>query len=206
MKILRQYLPIFIITFFIVFLYKSQCSNTKINNQEIKIVSPKIEKTFKTVEPILTKIDTSKIKNSIDKIKIKKIDSVNKQKINFFNIQNDSIKTQIYTNEIEPKLFNEIFDDENITITFNGLASGKIYSLNTNYTIKEKTTIINSPKNKLFAVKIGAEYGNNILLKNSVFKANLEIENKNGNSISYSYDTNNTHWIGCKFTILQIKN
>ncbi len=188
------------IAFFLIF--KNCRHDAKKDFQEIEVKTPKIEKTFDAVKPILEKIDT--LKNVTPAIK--KIVAENKAKIDFFNVQTDSLKSEIFTKEIEPKTFNQIFDDENVTININGLVSGQVYSLATNYTIKEKTQIIKQPiKSKIFALKTGVEYGNNIALNNSVFKVNFEFENKKGNSFSYAYDTNNIHWIGAKFTVFEIK-
>ncbi len=202
MKDINKYFNYFFVVIIIVFIYRNSCTSNKTDFQEIEIKTPKIEKTFDPVKPILEKIDTTKKVSQ----SIKKIIAENKVKIDFFNIQTDSLKSEIFTKEIEPKTFNQIFDDENVFINVSGLVSGQVYSLATNYTIKEKIQILKQPiKSKVFSLKTGVEYGNNLQFNNSIFKVNFEFENKKGNSFSYAYDTNNIHWIGCKFTVFEIK-
>jgi len=116
--------------------------------------------------------------------------------------QNDSIKKGMFEKAIQLNKFSQTFDDQNVKIDVSGVARGTVESIKTDYTIKSKQIPI---KQRVFALKTGVEYGNTTSLSNSVFKGNLEFENKKGNSYNISYDTDSRYWLGAKFTIFEIK-
>lgn len=117
-----------------------------------------------------------------------------------YYLQSDSIKRGLYEKAIQLNKFSQSFDDENVKIDVSGIARGTVQSIKANYNIKKQPI-----KERVFALKTGVEYGNTTTLNNSVFKGNLEFENRKGNSYNIGYDTDKRYWLGAKFTIFQIK-
>lgn len=135
----------------------------------------------------------------------KKIDSllkVNAYLLGLFEKSKGHQKDSLYQKAIQLNKFSHPFEDDKVKIDVSGISRGPVEAIKIDYTFKEQQIPI---KERVFALKTGVEYGNTTSLSNSVFKGNLEFENKKGNSYSISYDTDSRYWIGAKFTIFTIK-
>lgn len=175
--------------------------------EAVKPVHEPIEKSSLTENlPIgqnLSKNDKSKESDSEKKAlqdKIELLLDFNAQLEELYLKASQPKKDSLYKESIQLNKFSQTFDDENVKIDVSGIARGTVQSIKADYNIKKQPI-----KERVFALKTGVEYGNTTTLSNSVFKGNLEFENKKGNSFSYGYDTNHTHWLGAKITIFEIK-
>lgn len=121
-----------------------------------------------------------------------------------FNKMSDSLKSKAYDKSIELNTFSSKFEDANLLLTINGIVRGEVHELTPSYTIKERK--IDFPvKQTVFRLLAGAEVGSNIITPKLNFKGNLMFQNRKGDIISGSYDTNNTVWIGYNKSIFNIK-
>lgn len=184
----------------------------------ITIKTPKVEGKFASKKPIQNKVlstinktePTSTQHNAENEFlqqEINKLLSEQDQQEKEFLNANDSLKNLLFIKAIELKEFKSQFEDENIKIDIAGYVAGEIKSVAPTYTIKPKNvSVVVRQKERIFALKTGLEYGNNISLNKGLFKINLEFENKKGNSFNISYDTENRYWLGYKLTLFEIKN
>ena len=125
----------------------------------------------------------------------------NEQLSKDYYLQNDSIRKGMYQKAIQLNAFNKTFDDPKVKINISGIARGTVESIKADYIIKEQQI---AEKQRVFALKVGAEYGNTTSLSKSVVKANVEAEFRKV-SFSYGYDTEQRHWIGVKKNLFEIK-
>jgi hypothetical protein len=123
----------------------------------------------------------------------------------FYNEASDSLKIALYNKAIEIKSFNQTFEDNHLKATSSGLVRGEIQSLKLDYTIKPQTIETPPEKEVVFRLLGGFEYGNNTTLSNSIFKANLGFQNRNGNIFRASIDNLENIYIGYDFSIFNIK-
>jgi hypothetical protein len=119
---------------------------------------------------------------------------------------NDSIKKLQYSKAIQLNKFNSIFEDDAIKININGIAQGEVKGFSPTYTIKErKLEVPVQAKETAFRILAGMEVGNNTALNDFKVKANIMFQNRKGNILSASFDTNQTIWVGYNFSILNVK-
>lgn len=200
---------------------------------KVTITTKEVKGKFSAVKPVHDKISTTAIgqnlskndKSKNDKSKNdknkrieqyenseqfflkKKIDSllvINKKIENDFANMPDSAKIYEYKKAIQLNKFSQTFDDKNITIDVSGVSRGTVENIKADYTIKPQKQEV-PIKQRVFALKTGFEYGNTTTLTNSVFKGNIEVENKKGNSFGVSYDTDGRYWIRYSKTVFEIK-
>lgn len=199
----------------IIFLCVHQCSQLKFAERIVKVKVPQIVKIFEKQKPVHTtltkyvKSDSSNMeptKNNFEQDEINRLLQEQEQERLEFAKATDSLQQLLYAKVTEPKVFTSVFDDQYINLEINGIVKGEVKSITPKYTIKEREIeAVVKERLRVFALKSGVEYGNNLQFNNSVFKVNMDFENKKGNSFSYGYDTNKTHWVGGKFTIFEIK-
>ena len=177
-----------------------------------KVTTKEIKGGYKYVEPKNTAVEkrfTDIGKTINDKFLQEQIDKLlveNQKLVELFSEKPAAEKDSVYKEAIKLNEFSKTFDDENVKIDVSGIAQGKVKTIKTDYFIKpQKIDVEVKQKQRIFALKLGAEYGNSIELNKGVFKGNIEFENKKGNSFSYSYDSDKRHWLGYKMTILDIK-
>lgn len=186
-----------------------------------KVTTKEVKGGFKYVEPKNTIIEnhyyvngkkqlygnSEQFKN--DKFLQEQIDKLlaeNQKLIELFSEKPAAEKDSAYKEAIKLNEFSQTFDDEKVKIDVSGIAQGKVKVIKADYFIKpQKIDVEVKQKQRVFALKLGAEYGNSIELNKGVFKGNIEFENKKGNSFSYSYDSDKRHWLGYKITIFDIK-
>jgi len=80
-------------------------------------------------------------------------------------------------------------------------------SLIDNYILKTENSKLKAENNREVKFRLlgGLEYGNNVTLSNSIFKANLSGQNRKGNIYRFSVDNNKNYYIGYDFSIFSIK-
>ena len=190
---------------FFILLFVNRCSGTEKTERIVKVKVPQIVKIFEKQKAIHTSF-TKYIASEFEQDEINRLLQEQEQERLEFAKATDSLQQLLFAKAIEPKAFTSVFDDQYITIDINGIVKGEVKSITPKYTIKEREIeVAVKERSRVFALKAGVEYGNNLQFKNSVFKGNIEFENKKGNSFSYGYDTNKIHWVGGKFTIFEIK-
>jgi hypothetical protein len=188
-------------------LYFRGCSSPSL--QLAKVTVPEVKGIFEakkpTIIPIRQYLSNGKIITIENPINAKLLaENINLQ-VDFANA-NDSIKKLQYANAIQLNKFSSIFEDDNIKIDINGIVQGEVKEVSPSYIIKSKT--IEVPviqKETAFRLLGGLEVGNNTKLDAFSVKANLMFQNRKGNILSASFDTNQNIWIGYSFSIFNIK-
>ena len=186
-----------------------------------KVTTKEVKGSFKPTEPKNTVIEnyyylngkkqlygnSEQFKN--DKFLQEQIDNLlaeNQKLIELFSEKSTSEKDSLYKEAIKLNEFSQTFDDDKVKIDISGIAQGKVKAIKADYFIKpQKIDVEVKQKQRVFALKLGGEYGNSLELNKGVFKGNLEFENKKGNAYNVGYDTDKRIWIGYKITIFDIK-
>jgi len=199
----------------ILFLWLKGCSANQpsvAKTIQTKEVKGKFEAVKPIQEPIIITIPgTNEIvykESGNEKLLQSQIDqliSENKALQEFYNQASDSLQKALYNKAIEVKSFNQTFEDDKLKATSSGLVRGEIQSLKLDYTIKPQTIETPAQKEVVFRLLGGFEYGNNTTLSNSIFKANLGIQNRNGSIFRASVDNLQNIYIGYDFSIFNIK-
>ena len=117
----------------------------------------------------------------------KQIDSlltVNEKMNTEFATATDSLQKELYKKAISIKAFKEHFNNDTINIEVNGLVSGEIKALSTNYELK-----LPKQKEVVFRLLGGAGFGINKALNQPLYKANIGFQNKKGKIYEASYLT-----------------
>ena len=207
---LRIALAIIIIGFIIAFF--NGCFDHK--NEIIKVLIPEVKGSFAPVKPIhdtifLTKTVKSKpIQNSNDEFAQAEINRLLKEYNDLdaaFANANDSLQQIIYKQTIKPKLFSHTFDNDTINATVKGIvANGEVDKLKLDYTIKPYTTLVKVPQT-VFRLLGGIETGMTKDLSKFNAKANIGIQNKKGNILSISADSDQRFYIGYTMSVFSIK-
>jgi hypothetical protein len=108
----------------------------------------------------------------------------------------DSIaKIQAYNKAIEISAFKQQFEDSNINAYVSGEVAGNIKEMRFDYVIKSQTLNVDAPKPKKH-LYLGVNVANNLQLNKPLFSAGLGIQNKKGNIINASFDTEKRIGIG----------
>lgn len=99
----------------------------------------------------------------------------------------------------------ELIQEDSLIKTTNKIKTlGTLLSFQQDYLIKS-TAVKAKPKETVLRVMAGMEIGNNIKLNDFAAKANLMFQNRKGDVISASFDTEQRIWVGYQFSILNIK-
>lgn len=180
-----------------------------------KVITKEVKGSFKPTEPKNTVIENNYYVNgkkqplNNDKFLQEQIDKLlaeNQKLIELFMAQSPMQKDSIYKEAIRLNEFSQTFDDDKVKIDISGIAQGKVKTIKADYFIKpQKIDVKVKQKQRIFALKLGGEYGNSLELNKGVFKGNLEFENKKGNAYNVGYDTDDRIWLGFKFTVFDIK-
>lgn len=185
------------------------CSSTPSTPQLTKVVVPEVKGKFEANKPIHTSVISKKetaekgktvyIDNPIDP----KLIAENEKLKQDFAKEKDSLKRIIvYNKAVQLNKFSTKFEDDNLLLNLDGIVQGEVKEITPNYTIKEKKVEVQiKPKVIVFRLLGGLEVGNNTKLDGFAAKANIMLQNKKGNIISGSFDTNQNIWIGYNFSI-----
>ena len=118
---------------------------------------------------------------------------------------NDSLQQEIYKRTIAPKLFSHHFDNDTLSATVKGIvANGEVEKLKLDYTIKSRNLDVKVPQVK-FRLLGGVEAGMTKDLSRFNAKANIGIQNKKGNILTVSADTDQRFYVGYTMSIFSIK-
>lgn len=177
--------------------------------QTVAVTVPETNGSFAPVKPVH---DTIKIKQTVVKWKDRQIEienPINMQLFESYTKAKDSMqRLAILLKAIEIKKFTKDFEDEFLQVTASGTVQGEVQTIGFDYTIKERTVEAEVPSSKatVFRFNGGVEMGNTKQFDDFVMKANLEFQNKKGNSLTTGFDTQQRIWLGYKFKIFEIKN
>ena len=185
------------------------CSGTTPSAQIAKVTLPEVKGKFEPKKPVNTpigqkvfKAKTIYIENEIDP----KLIAENEKLKHDFAKANDSIKKLQFAKAVQLNKFSSDFEDDNVVIKIEGIVQGEVKEITPGYKIKEKKFEVPvKAKETVFRLLGGLELGNNTKLDGFVAKANLMLQNKKGNIISGSFDTNQTIWISYNFSVFDIK-
>jgi hypothetical protein len=190
------------------------CSDKENVTTITKVEVPKVIGGFESKKPdhvqvdkwsnstTLKKTETIFSENPIDKILIAENEKLKAD----FAKANDSIKELKFNQAIQLNKFSTKFEDSNLTLNINGIVQGEVKEITPNYIIKEKKIDVPvKTKETVFRLLGGLELGNNTQLDNFNIKANLMLQNRKGNIISGSFDTQQNIWIGYNVSIFNIK-
>jgi hypothetical protein len=108
----------------------------------------------------------------------------------------DSVaKIQAYNKAIEIKAFKQQFSDNYIDAYVSGNVAGEVKEMRFDYTIKAQTISVDAPKPKNH-LYLGVNVANNLQLNKPLFSAGLGLQNKKGNILNFSFDTEKRIGIG----------
>ena len=209
-----KYLGVFILGCYITLWFKG-CSGSTPSPQIAKVIVPEVKGNFQAKKPVhepivinanskanMQKGETIYKENPIDK----KLIAENEKLKSDYAKASDSIKQLSFNKAIQLNKFSTKFEDENLLLNINGVVQGEVKEITPNYIIKEKKVEVPvKVKETVFRLLGGLEVGNNTKLDNFKVKANLMFQNRKGNIISGSFDTNQTVWVGYNLSIFDIK-
>jgi hypothetical protein len=189
------------------------CSSGTKKEDTQTVTIPAISATFKPQKPISKPLEVKQ--TTIKEVKKyglvyvenplnKKLLEENEKLKSDYSKMSDSLKSKTYYKAIELKSFHSKFEDDNLLLNFNGIVRGEVQEITPSYTIKKREVDI-KPKETVFRLLAGLETGVSIDRPKLNFKANLMFQNRKGDIISGSFDTNNTAWIGYNKSIFNIK-
>jgi hypothetical protein len=202
------------ILLFLVLWFKG-CSGSTPSPQIAKVIVPEVKGRFQAKKPVhepivinanntanMQKGETIYKENPIDK----KLIAENEKLKSDYAKANDSIKQLSFNKAIQLNKFSTKFEDDNLLLNINGIVQGEVKEITPNYTIKEKKVEVPvKVKETVFRLLGGLEVGNNTQLDAFKLKANLMFQNRKGNIISGSFDTNQTVWVGYNVSIFDVK-
>jgi hypothetical protein len=164
----------------------------KIQTKEVK--GETIIKTNIVHVPITKKVrDTSGTGFYVAQID-KLFEENNQMQLEFLKM--DSLQQiQAYNKAIEINAFKQQFEDSNINAYVSGEVAGNIKQMRFDYVIKPQTITVDAPKSKNH-LYLGVNVANTIQLNKPLFSAGLGIQNKKGNILNFSFDTEKRIGIG----------
>jgi hypothetical protein len=203
-------ISLFAVAIILIFWFKG-CDN---NVETIKVPVPEVKGKFDPVKPIhdtifLTKFVKSKpIQNSNDEFAQAEINRLLKEYNDLdaaFSNANDSLQQIIYSKVIGPKLFSHTFNNDTLNATVKGIvANGEVDKLKLDYTIKTRSIDVKVPQT-VFRLMGGVEAGMSKSFNNFNAKANIGFQNKKGNIITISADSDQRFYLGYSMSIFSIK-
>lgn len=201
---LRHFIQPVIIVVLIVLLWTDGCSGEP---ETIKVTVPEVTGKFDGVKPMHSPIQSP----SVVKIPGEPMSLPSRPEtdplIAILQAENERLKSEfaaatnkdsLYNAAISLNSFSTEFDDEYLHLTINGIVRGEVQQITPAYKIKERTVDVAIPLSKV-RILGGAEIG----FDNAAVKGNLMLQNRKGNIISASYDTNGNYWAGYNFTIVK---
>ncbi len=190
------------------------CSHSTPSPQIAKVNVPVQKEIFEAKKPIHKAISkssssqrqendkTSFVENPIDE----KLIAENEKLKTDFAKANDSIKKLQFNKAVQLNEFSTKFEDDNLVLNVNGVVQGEVKEITPNYIIKEKKIDVPvKQKETVLRLLGGLELGNSTTLDAFKVRANLMLQNRKGNIISASFDTQQTIWIGYNASIFNIK-
>lgn len=203
-----------VIVVLLFFLFRS-CQGNEESTVTAKVVVPEVKGKFEAKKPVHIPITNSVIKQYLTTEKPsfsrsqevdKKLLAENEKLKKDFAKANDSIKQLSFNKAIQLNKFSTKFEDENLVLNIDGIVQGEVKEITPNYKIKEKKIEVPvKVKETVFRLLAGVEVGNTTQLDAFKLRANIMFQNRKGNIISGSFDTNQTIWVGYNISIFDIK-
>jgi len=205
-----------VIVVLLIFLFRS-CQGNEESTVTAKVVVPEVKGKFEAKKPVSVPIvkwsNLTTLKNSTSKEILQVENPINKKLISEneklkkdFAKANDSIKQLSFNKAIQLNKFSTKFEDENLVLNIDGIVQGEVKEITPNYKIKEKKIEVPvKVKETVFRLLAGVEVGNTTQLDAFKLRANIMFQNRKGNIISGSFDTNQTVWVGYNVSIFNIK-
>lgn len=197
----------------LIFNWFRSCSPEPIKPNTQTVIIPEKKGTFKPQKPESRPIDikqtpiTDKKKDGVvvveNPLNKKLIEENEKLKADYSKMS-DSLKSKAFDKANQLNNFSSKFEDDNLLLNINGIVRGEVQEITPSYTIKSQKVEV-PVKQTVFRLLGGAEIGSSIITPKLNFKANLMFQNRKGDIISGSYDTNQTIWIGYNKSIFNIK-
>jgi hypothetical protein len=193
-------------------LWFNGCSDDNKSLVTETVTFPKTEGNFEAKKPVNTpaKWPEKDQKKPLIKWKEKEIlveNPINMELANNYVMAKDSIeRLKLYIKSIQLNKFSTKFEDDNLTLNIDGIVQGEVKEITPSYVIKAKEIPIQiKQKETVFRLLGGIEVGNNTQLNDFKVKANLMFQNRKGNIISGSLDTQQTIWLGYNVSIFNVK-
>lgn len=197
-------------------LWLKSCKGDKTEPEIIKVEVPAQSGTFEPQQPIHENSGDSTI-IKWKEIEIKVPNPINDSLAIAYQKLSDSLtvaqaeieRYKMYLDAIQIKDFSSHFEDEFLDLTISGKVQGEVKSIFPKYTIKPRTIQTEiTPEKTVFRLLGGIEFGNNTLLNDFRYKANLGFQNAKGNIFMLSYERHNLQnyiWAEYDFSILEVK-
>ena len=207
----------------VLFLFLKGCDG---NGETIIVKHPEVPGTTKAIKPETTEIkwpekgQRNSVFNSNNNVKANKIDKPNGQQKDYWKAKSDSllkenlrmqvafakskIKDSLYKKAIQINAFKHTWDNDTIKATVSGLARGTVEQLKLDYTIKATSQTVKVPQT-VFRLLGGIETGMTKDLSKFNAKANVGIQNKKGNILTISADSDQRFYVGYTASIFSIK-
>ena len=180
---------------FSLFLQRS-CSNNKQSFQKVKTIV-QYDTIFKPSESktkVITKYKTLKGK---DIYIVGKIDTV---EVKVFEKATDSVQFNMFTNATKIRSYKNDFSDNDADISIYTETKGELLKIVPTVHIKQVKKVETK-----FALYTGGGLSNNLQFNNFAVQANIGLQNKKGDILSISYDTQQNIGIGYSFRLINIK-
>jgi hypothetical protein len=180
-------------------LFFRDCNPETQTAEKIKVVTKEIKGSIVTKEKVINVPIVRTIKDTagtgfyvaqIDKL----FEENNKMQLEFLKM--DSLQQiQAYNKAIQINAFKQTFDDKYINAQVTGEVAGEVKQMRLDYTIKPQTLNVDAPKPKNH-LYLGVNVANTLKLDKPLFSAGLGIQNKKGNILNFSFDTEKRIGIG----------
>ena len=193
-------------------LYKS-CNRSEIPNSLANVIVPETKGSFVPRKPIQVPVaipssrpqekgNTVFVENVIDAKLL--AENINLQ-VDFAKA-NDSIRKLLYAKTSQLSKFSTTFENDKLILNIDGIVQGEVKEITPSYIWKKQAVEVPiKTKETVLRLLGGLEIGNNINLSNPIFKANLGVQNRKGNVITGSYDSNKNIYVGYQFSIFNIR-
>ena len=180
---------------FSLFLQRS-CSNNKQSFQKVKTIV-QYDTIFKPSESktkIITKYKTLKGK---DILIAGKIDTV---EVKVFEKSVDTVKLNMFIDATKIRSYKNNFSDDDADVSIYTETKGELLKIVPTVHIKQVKKV-----ESVFALYVGGGLSNNLQFNNFAVQANIGLQNKKGDILSISYDTQQNIGIGYSFRLINIK-
>jgi len=202
-----------VIVVLLFFLFRS-CQGNESATQTVKVIVPEVKGSFEAKKPVhesilnkaklpqLKKGETVYKENPIDKKLLAENEKLKKD----FAKADSTTKDVIFEKVSTLNKFSSNFEDENIIIDINGIVQGEVKEITPNYKIKEKKIEVPVKiKETFLRVLVGADIEYKPGYIRPIFKANLMLQGKKGNILSFGYDNFQNYYLGYNVSILNLK-
>jgi len=199
---------VIIISFFV-----GRCSKDRpIQKIEMPVTIPAKTGEFKSPD-ILVPIQTKEVTKILYKDSVMYVPTVNQDLVDAYIKtleENDKLKSlNLYTDAIKINKYETVFDNKDLKLTVKSTIEGKLLELTPEYIIKEQNIIvpvdIPKPKEKVFAMNIGAAINTSKDLNKIDPSVQLQLVNKKGAILSASYSIDGVVGIGYSIPLFSIK-